>query len=254
MGKVELEAKKREQLGKQLKKLKAQDLIPAVVYGKKIKSLPIFIDRKNFIKEILRSEAGMNAIITLKIADEKGKGLAVLTHEVQRDALTDNIIHVDFRHISMDEAIKTKVKVELTGIPIGVKDDGGVLIHGLREIEVKCLPGDIPDKFEIDVSELKINDSLHVSDLKQISKVEILTNPSEMVANCSPPTKEEVEAAPLPTPEEAAAAAAGAEVAEEEVKEKSAPGAAPAKAAPGAAPAKEKTAKEAAPPPKAEKK
>ena len=247
MGKVELEAKKREQLGKQLKKLKGQELIPAVVYGKKIRSLPIFINRKSFINDILRSEAGRNAIITLKIAEEKGTGLAVLTHEVQRDALTDNIIHVDFRHISMDEAIKTKVKVELTGTPIGVKDDGGVLIHGLREIEVKCLPADIPDKFEIDVSGLKINDSLHVSDLTKVAKVEILANPSEMVANCSPPTKEEVAAAPIPTPEEAAAAAAaaGPAVAEEEVKEKSAP---------GAAPAKEMTAKEAAPAPKAEKK
>jgi len=159
--------------------------------------------------------------------------------------LTDEILHVDFRHILMDEAIKTKVPIELMGIPIGVKDDGGVLIHGLREVEVKCLPTDIPDKFEIDVSALKIGDSLKVSDLAQVAKVEILTNLSEMIANCSPPTKEEVVAAPVPTPEEVAAAEAAPALAEEKVEEKSAP---------GAPPPKEKPAKEAAPAAKPEKK
>jgi large subunit ribosomal protein L25 len=243
MEKIELEAKKRIEFGKKLGKLRDQGLIPAIVYGKKIQALSIAVDKKSFVKNILLSEAGMNAIVTLKIADEKGKGLAVLTHEVQRDPLTDDILHVDFRHILMDEAIKTRVPVELTGLPIGVKDDGGVLVHGLREVEVKCLPTDIPDKFVIDVSALKINDSLHVSDLTKVSKVEILTNPSEMVANCSPPTKEEVVAAPVPTPEEVAAAAAAApELAEEEIKEKSAP---------GAPPPKEKPGKEAAPAPAA---
>ena len=245
MEKIELEAKKRTELGKKIKKASTREMIPAVVYGKKVPSLPIFINRKIFIKNILHSGAGRNAIINLKITDEKGKAIPVLTHEVQINPLTDEIIHVDFRHISMDEAIKTKVPIELIGIPLGVKDDGGVLIHSLREIEVKCLPGDIPDKYEIDVTALKIGDSLHVSDLQQIGKVEVLTNPLEMIANCSPPTKEEVAEVAVPTPEEVAAAAAGTAVAEEEVKEKSAP---------GAPPAKEKAAKEAAPAAKAEKK
>ncbi len=242
MEKIELEAQKREEFGKKLKAVRKQELVPAVVYGKKIKPLHIAIDKKNFIKTILRSEAGMNAIVSLKVAGEKAKAIPVLTHEVQRDPLTDEILHVDFRHILMDEAIRTKVHIELTGVPIGVKETGGVLVSGLREIEVECLPTDIPDKFMIDVSELKIGDSLHVSDLTQVAKVKILTTPAEMIANCSPPTKEEVVAAPIPTPEEAAAAAAAAPeaaeaVAEEKVKEKSAPGAAPAKPAPAAAPA-----------------
>jgi large subunit ribosomal protein L25 len=174
----------------------------------------------------------MNALISLKLSDEKGKGTVVLTHEVQRNPLNDEILHIDFRHIVMDEAIKTKVPVELIGVPLGVKDDGGVLVHGLREVEVKCLPSDIPDKFEIDVSALKIGDSLRVSDLTNIAKVEILANLSEMIANCSPPTKEEEVAAPVPTPEEVAAAEAAPAVAEEEIKEKSAPGAPPAKEKP----------------------
>jgi len=245
MEKIELEAKQRTELGKKLKSVRRQDLIPAVVYGRKIKAISIAIDKKTFIKNILKSEAGMNAIISLKIAEPGGKSIPVLTHVVQRDALTDEILHVDFRHILMDEAIKTKVPIELMGIPIGVKDDGGVLIHGLREVEVKCLPTDIPDKFEIDVSALKIGDSLKVSDLAQVAKVEILTNLSEMIANCSPPTKEEVVAAPVPTPEEVAAAEAAPALAEEKVEEKSAP---------GAPPPKEKPAKEAAPAAKPEKK
>jgi large subunit ribosomal protein L25 len=242
---IELEAQKREEFGKKLKAIRKQDLVPAVVYGKKIKPVSIAIDKKNFIKTILRSEAGMNAIVSLKVAGEKGKAIPVLTHAVQRDPLTDDILHIDFRHIVMDEAIRTRVPVELTGVPMGVKESGGVLVAGLREVEVECLPTDIPDKYVIDVSALMIGDSLHVSDLTQVAKVKILTIPTEMVANCSPPTKEEVVAAPIPTPEEVAAAAAAAPeaaeavaVAEEKVKEKSAPGAAPAKPAPAAPAAK----------------
>jgi large subunit ribosomal protein L25 len=252
MEKIELTVSKREEAGKELKKSRHAGLIPAVVYGKKIKPISILVDHKAFVKNILRSEAGMNAIVTLKVAGEKQKDLAVLTHDVQRHPLTGDILHVDFRHIVMDEAIKTKVRVELAGTPIGVKESGGVLVHGLREVEVECLPTDIPDNFTVDVSGLKINDSLHVTDLVKLPKVKVLTNLTEMVATCSPPTKEEEVAAPIPTPEEVAAAGeAGKAVAEEQVKEKAAPGAAPAKekAASGAAPAKDK-----AETPKAEKK
>lgn len=250
MEKIELEAKERAEVGKNLKKVRLQGLIPAVVYGKKLKALAIAVERKLFVKNILGSEAGMNAIVSLKLAGQKGKVVQVLTHEVQTDPLTDEILHIDFRHILMDEAIKTKVPIELIGIPIGVKESGGVLVHGLREVEVECLPGDIPDKFEIDVSGLAINGSLHVSNLKIVAKVKILTAPAEMIANCSPPTKEEEVAAPIPTPgevpSEVGTAEAAAEVAEEKVKEKAAPGAAPGKAA-GQAKAEAPAAAKAAP-------
>ena len=249
MEKIELEASKREEVGKKLKGVRSQGLIPAVVYGRKISPLSISINKKTFVKNILKSDAGMNAIVSLKIAGDKE--IPVLTHMVQTNPMTDEILHIDFRHIVMDEAIKTRVPIELTGVPIGVKESGGVLIHGLREVEVECLPTDIPDKFEVDVSALMINDSLHVSDLAQAAKVKILSNPSEMIANCSPPTKEEVVAAPLPTPEEVAAAEAAPAVAEDQVKEKSAPGAPPAKEA--NAPAAKSPAAKAAPT-KAEKK
>ncbi|MGB9612613.1 MAG: 50S ribosomal protein L25 [Candidatus Margulisiibacteriota bacterium] len=229
MEKIELEVEKREEFGRRLKKLRSQGFIPAIIYGRKISPLAIAVDKKVFVKNILESEAGMNAIVTLKVKGEEKKGIAVLTHGVQKDPLTGEIIHIDFRHIVMDEVVKTKVPVELVGVPTGVKDGGGVLVHGLREVEVECLPTDIPDKFEVDVTQLKIGDSLHVSDIPRVEKVKILSNPTEMIANCSPPTKEEVVAPAAPTPEEVAAAEAAPAVAEEEVKEKSPPGAPPPK-------------------------
>ncbi len=236
MANIEVEAKQREEIGKGLKKIRKSGLIPAVVYGKKLKPISISIDRKNFVKTILGSASGMNAIINLKLED-KGKTLSVLTHEVQRNNLTDDILHVDFRQIAMDETLKTKVPVELTGIPVGVKESGGVLVHGLREVEVECLPGNIPDKFVVDVTPLKINDSFHVSDLPKIAKVKVLTHATDMIATCSPPTKEEVAAAPVPTPGEVPSEVKTDEaVAEEKVKEKAAPGAAPGKPAAAAKP------------------
>ncbi|MFH1386075.1 MAG: 50S ribosomal protein L25 [bacterium] len=225
MEKIELEAKERIEVRKDLKKLRQAGFVPAVVYGKKITSFPVSIDNKTFVKTILKSEAGMNAIVTLKIG---GKSLAVLTQAVQIDPLTDELLHVDFRNIAMDEAIRTKVHVELTGIPIGVKEGGGILVHGLREVEVECLPTSIPDKFIIDVTPLNINESFHVSDLAKDAKVKILSEPQEMIATCAPPTKEEVVEAPIPTPSEVPSDVAADAVADEKVKEKSAPGAIPA--------------------------
>ncbi|MFC1540516.1 50S ribosomal protein L25 [Candidatus Margulisiibacteriota bacterium] len=241
MVKVELKADKREEKGKKNKMVRAQGLIPAVVYGRKFKATSVSVPLKEFQKKILQSGAGRNLIFTLKLSDDgKAKTIPVITQSVDRDPLTDAILHVDLMHVSMDEAIKTRVRVELVGLPMGVKESEGVLVHGMREIEIKCLPGDIPDKYEVDVSALEINQSLHVSDLKVSKNVEILALPGEMIATVSPPTKEE-EVVPAPlTPEEAAAAAAAAEgaegaeaVAAEGVKEKGAPGAAPG--APGAA-------------------
>jgi len=240
MGKIELEIEKRSVLSKELKAIRKKGFIPAIVYGKKMEPISVAVNQKLFTKIVLKSEAGLNAIVSLKLTGEKE--IPALTHQVQMDPLTDEILHIDFRHIVMDEVIKTKVPVELMGIPVGVKETGGVLVHGLREVEVECLPGDIPDKIEIDVTSLKIGDSFHVADLKQITKVKVVSTPTEMIANCSPPTKEEVVEAVVPTPEEAAAkaetdAAAGA-VADEKVKEKGAPGAAPGKTASAAKPDK----------------
>ena len=230
MEKIDLHAKTRTAKGRQVKPLRLQGLIPAVVYGREIDAQAITVENKIFQKAI-SGEAGTNIIISLKIEGQKS-ALPVLTKEIQRNALTDEILHVDFRNISMTEKIKTMIPVELLGIPLGVKDEGGVLVHGLSEIEVECLPMDIPDKFEIEVTDIMINQSKHVSDLVAPNGVDILSNKEEPVAMVKPPTKEEEVAPPT-------------ELAEGEVPLEGAEGAVPAEGVEGAegAPAKEGAAK-----------
>ncbi len=258
---LEFKADKRELVGKKVKQLRQQGLVPAVIYGRKLKPISLVIDLKEFRKKILKSEHGLNQIFSLKVTqDGKVKAIHAITQSLQIDPLTDNLLHVDFKQVVMDEKMKTKVPVELTGLAIGVKEEEGVLVHGLREIEVRCLPADIPDKFVVDVKELKINESIHVSDLKVSAKVEFLVEPTEMIATVSPPTKEEEIVPAVPVfeegvegavpPAEGAVPAEGAEAAKEGAKEgvkegaPAAPAAAadkgkPARAPAGAGPAKE---------------
>ena len=146
-----------------------------------MESISVEVDYKKFIK-IISSKAGRNVIINMKIAsDGKAQNIPVITHEVQKNPINDSIIHVDFYKVKMEEEIKTKVPVVLTGEAIGVKLDGGILVHGLREIEIKCLPTNIPEKFKVDVSALKIGNSLHVSDIKAESGVTIVTPQTEIL-------------------------------------------------------------------------
>jgi len=248
MKKAELEVKLREGKKKaERTKAKNAGLIPAVVYGRGIKNITVAVDPKQLEKTI-SGDAGRNVIISLKITDGTAKKpVSVLTHDIQRNPLNDKMIHVDFLRINMEEKLKTKVPVEISGMSVGVKEQEGILVHGLREIEVKCLPGDIPDKFMVDVTPLKINESLHVSDLKVAPEIEILSSPEEMVVNISPPTKEEelapieeVTAAEVPSEKGAAPEAVPAEGekgAEKKGAEKKAE-----KKAEGAAPAAEKKA------------
>ena len=201
MKKAELEAKIRSKLGKSVKSLRTKGILPAVVYGAGIESQALEVDKVHFEK-LVSGEHGTNVIITLKImGDKKAKSLPVITHDIQKDPLTDSIIHVDFFRIKLDEKIKAKIPVELIGEPIGVKEDGGILISGLKEVEVKCLPTEIPDKFEFDVSKFRIGDALHVSDIKAVKGIEVLTVETEMLANVAPPTKIEEVVAPPPLPE-----------------------------------------------------
>jgi large subunit ribosomal protein L25 len=229
--KITLKGEKREELGKKNKVLRMRGMVPAVVYGRKLSPINISINLAEFRKKVLLSDARENLIFNLEVNDkEKNKSLPVKTHQIQRNPLSDDIIHLDLINIDMEEKIKTKVRIILKGTSIGVKEEAGVLIHNLREVEIKCLPGDIPDVFEVDISPLKLNDSLHVSDLKLFKNVEILAEQSELVVSVVPPAKEEEVAAP--SPEEVLAAAGEAkateEVAEEKVKEKAPPGAPPA--------------------------
>ncbi len=193
MKEITLDAKKRTLTGKEkAKKLRKKGLVPAVVYGPGDEPLPLEIDAQS-LNSILRAGKGENVIITLNIDNDQALQKKVLIREIQQDPVVGNILHVDFQHVLLTKKITVKIPVHLTGIPVGVSKDGGILQHALRELEIECLPTDIPEKVEFDVSALKIGDSIHVKDAK-LEKVTILSDLEGSIASVVPPTifKEEV--------------------------------------------------------------
>jgi large subunit ribosomal protein L25 len=173
-----LKGARRNGIGKGVaRKLRQTGSIPAVYYGRGEEPIVLTVVVKELEEVILKAE-GSNVIVDLKV-DGDGVG--------DRKALIREILHLDLQHISLTETITVEVPVVLTGIPIGVKDGGGILEHLLREVEVECLPTDIPSRLEIDVSALNIGDSLHVSDLKA-DKVTIVTEGERSIAAVVPPT------------------------------------------------------------------
>lgn len=200
MKEILLEAKRRSKTGKEIaKKLRKEGLIPAVLYGLGEEPLPLQIDSKSLLA-ILRAGRGENVIITLNINGDQNEKKQVLIREIQHHPVLGDILHVDFQHILLTKKVSVRVPIHLTGLPEGVHKDGGILQHALRELEIECLPTDIPEKVELDVSTLKIGDSIHVRDIK-LEKVEILSDPEGSIASVVPPTvfKEEV----VPAAEEA---------------------------------------------------
>jgi len=201
---VELKAKVREGVGKTAaKKVRAQGGIPANVYGTNSKPLSILVDRKEF-QAVTHTQAGGNVLILLKIEGDKEKN--VLIKEIQRHPVSEAVDHVDFNVISLTKKIRAKVPVHEKGTPAGIKE-GGVLDHAHREIEVECLPTEIPDKVEINVENLKINDAIHVKDLALPAGVTCVLAPDEVILKVLPPQKEVVPAEAVP-----GEAAAGPEV------------------------------------------
>lgn len=178
MEQISLKATVREEKGKQaVKRLRGKGLVPAVVYHRGDEPISISIGDKE-ISKIIHSAEGENALINLTIEKEKkGKARPVIIKEVQHDPVKRSILHVDFNEISLTEKIVVEVEVVAVGEPIGVKQDGGLLDHPLRQVKIKCLPTDIPKHIDVDVSALKLNDSIHVKDLKVSDKLEILNDP-----------------------------------------------------------------------------
>jgi large subunit ribosomal protein L25 len=175
--------------------------IPAVLYGHGEESVPLTVDAHSF-ERLLHQVSIENTLIDLELAGQSP--MKVLVREVQRHPYRDLILHVDFFHISMQEKITVEVPVVLVGAAKGVRLHGGIQDHAMREIEVLCLPSDIPEKIEIDVSELDVGDSVRVADLK-VPNVQILADAEQAVVSIVPPTVIE-EAVP-----EAAAVAEGVE-------------------------------------------
>lgn len=165
--------------------------IPGVLYGHGEESVSLSVDA-NELQKLVHSISIENTIVDLDIG--KGEPYKVLIREVQRHPFRDEFIHIDFFHVAMDEKIQVEIPILLIGTPTGVKNKGGVMDHQLRELEVFCLPGNIPEKVEIDVSNLDIGDSIHVSDI-QLPDVEVLTDLDRSVVAVLAPTVIEVEEA-----------------------------------------------------------
>ena len=208
-----LTAEKREEVGKgAARKLRAKGLIPAVFYGPRSKSISLVIDPKELAKA-LQTEAGGNVLIDLEIRKgDQSDRKVVMMKDLQIDPLQRTALHTDFYEVTMDEMVTVEVPIHLEGKPEGTKV-GGILEQIRRVIQIQCLPGDIPKAIDVDVSSLKIGDSIHVQDLN-VEKAKILFDTNFTIATVVPPVVEEkvVEAA---APE----AAEGAEVKEKEEEE-----------------------------------
>ncbi|MGB2990945.1 MAG: 50S ribosomal protein L25/general stress protein Ctc [Candidatus Zixiibacteriota bacterium] len=197
MKEIELRARPREESGKEYaKKLRRNGFVPAVLYGPETKTLALEVETKSFLS-LLRGGLGENVIVTLLLDDKKDSQRKVLVREVQRDPVTGAILHLDFHQISLTKKLTIQVPIHLVGIPVGV-DDGGILQHALRDLEIECLPTAIPEKIEVDVSHLKIGDSVHVGDIK-VENAEILSDSKSSIVSVVPPTvfKEPEVAAPV---------------------------------------------------------
>jgi len=195
MEEIILDAQLRKELGRgKVKDLKEAGLIPAVVYGRGKSPQPIKLSHREFVR-LIHQHRVESAIINLKIKDDaKQKTRPCIIKEIQYDPVKGDIAHVDFNEISLTEVIKVNVPVVSKGEPIGVKQEGGSLEHILWEIEVECLPTDIPKEIEIDVSSLKMGDSIHIKDIKFPDNVKVLSDPESIVLSVVAPMKEEAPA------------------------------------------------------------
>lgn len=164
---LDMEIREEKEIGKS-KILRRNNFVPCVVYGEKKKTVPLKIERGRLIKFMHAHHGGENMVITLKILGldkKKSDEKAVIIKEIQVHPVSDEILHVDFNEISLTKRIEVKVPIVGMGEPIGVKQDGGTLDQVLWEVEVECLPTQIPEKLTVDISGLKIDDTIHIKDL-----------------------------------------------------------------------------------------
>lgn len=238
------------------RRLRKANSIPAILYGKHTSPEKLAVDTPEFVR-LLKSVAGRAVLIELERKDKPEKALSFL-QEVQRDPLTDKYLHIDLQEVKADEKMEIRVPVQVTGESFGVKNQSGVLEIASHNIRIRCFPKDLPAFIEIDVTELKVGETIKIGEIKPIAGVDVLDSKGQPVVSCVEPVAEIVQEVIAPvTPVEgaegaaapvagapgaaapgapgAAAPAAGAAAAPAAGDKKGAPAAAPAK---GAAPAK----------------
>ena len=205
MPEIVVAAENRTETGKNVnRRLRTRGLIPGVLYGSKKEAVPLAVSPKE-ITTILRSKTGENTLFDLEIGGSRRK---VILKEFQVEPIKGSLLHADFYEVALDKPIEVSVHIEVIGVPTGVKVEGGLLDHVTREVEVSCLPADIPEKITVDVSELAMGKAIRVADLKVPDKVTMLSEPDLVVVHVvAPRAEEEVAAAAAPAEGEAAAGA-----------------------------------------------
>jgi len=187
---IAISAKNRELIGKQNKALRKSGFVPAVLYGHKLKdNILLSVDRKQFEK--MFKQAGESTLIQLDV--DKAKPHTVLVHDVQHDALTGLVTHVDFYEVDMTEKIKADVALEFIGESNAVKELGGTLTRNMTDIEVEALPGDLPHSLVVDISKLAtFEDTFSIADLGiDTAKIRAVLSPETIIAKVTPPRTEE---------------------------------------------------------------
>ncbi|MCM8792124.1 MAG: 50S ribosomal protein L25 [Candidatus Omnitrophica bacterium] len=195
MEQITLQAQVREEKGKnKIHLLRRDGFIPAVVYGADIDSMNIKLVRSEFLQFIRQHHIETVVFnLVVKEKDKKVKEYTCMIKEIQYDPLSDEVIHVDFNNISLTKLLKVKVPILPQGEPIGVKQEGGVLDRLLWEIEIECLPSNIPKQIEVDVSNLKLNESIQIKDISSLGEgIKILTPRDTVVFIVTPILKEEL--------------------------------------------------------------
>src|SRR6266478_4392377 len=185
------------------RRVRKQGKVPGVVYGAGKQTVPVSLDPRH-VSRILHSETGHNTVFDLAVDGERTKAMIV---DWQYEPIKGGLLHIDLKRIAMDQKLKVNVPIELVGEPAGGKQQGGILEQIFREVEVECLPGDIPNSVELDVSELVFGMVLRVADLPKNDKVKFLTDPDQPVAHIISIKEEEVPTAEAVAGEAAAAPA-----------------------------------------------
>jgi large subunit ribosomal protein L25 len=193
MEKVVLKATKRDVVGKQVKAMRREGKLPAVIYGRH--NDPINISLDSHSASLTLGRLSSSSLVTIEV---DGAEYPALVREKQRDYIKNRLLHVDFLAVSLNEKIRATVSLHFVGVSIAVKDFNAVFVHNLEQLEVECLPTDLPERIDVDISVLnRIGDGIRVRDVVVSDKVHILDNPDTMVAVATAPKVEE-EAAAVP--------------------------------------------------------
>jgi len=188
MAEIVVAARERSDTGKNVnRRLRAQGLIPGVLYGARKQAVPVSVSPKE-IGSILRSASGENTLFDLDLGGTRRK---VILKEFQMEPLKGRLLHADFYEVALDKTLEVRVPVEIHGVPVGVKVQGGIVDFVTRELEIECLPTDIPEKISVDISALELGKHVRVSDIQFPPNVTVLTEPDVVIVHVVAPRAEE---------------------------------------------------------------